>query len=96
MEEPIKWLVKNAGADELAVLKKILASKEIDFGYDVLTGKFGSMTKLGIIDPVKVTRLALQNAASVASMVITTEGIITDCPEPKKDMPQMPQGGMDY
>ena len=96
MEEPIKWLVKNAGADELAVLKKILASKEIDFGYDVLTGKFGSMTKLGIIDPVKVTRSALQNAASVAGMVITTEGLVTDCVEPKKDMPQMPQGGMGY
>ncbi len=96
LEEPIKWLVKNAGADELLVLKKILASKEIDFGYDVLTGKFGSMAKMGIIDPVKVTRLALQNAASVASMVITTEGLVTDLPEPKKDMPQMPQGGMDY
>jgi chaperonin GroEL len=96
LEEPIKWLVKNAGDDELLVLKKILASKEIDFGYDVLTGKFGSMTKLGIIDPVKVTRSALQNAASVAAMVITTEGLITDLPEPKKDMPQMPQGGMDY
>ena len=96
LEEPIKWLVKNAGDDEPAVLKKILASKEIDFGYDVLTGKFGSMTKLGIIDPVKVTRSALQNAASVAAMVITTEGLITDIIEPKKDMPQMPQGGMDY
>lgn len=96
LEEPVKWLVKNAGADELAVLKKILASKEIDFGYDVLTGKFGSMTKLGIIDPVKVTRSALQNAASVAAMVITTEGLITDVVEPKKDMPQMPPGGMDY
>ncbi len=96
LEEPIKWLVKNAGADELLVLKKILASKEIDFGYDVLTGKFGSMTKLGIIDPVKVTRSALQNAASVAGMVITTEGLICDKPEPRKDMPQMPQGGMDY
>ena len=95
LEEPIKWLVKNAGDDELLVLKKILASKEIDFGYDVLTGKFGSMTKLGIIDPVKVTRLALQNAASVAGMVITTEGLVTDI-EIKKDMPQMPQGGMDY
>lgn len=95
LEEPIKWLVKNAGDDELLVLKKILASKEIDFGYDVLTGKFGSMTKLGIIDPVKVTRSALQNAASVAGMVITTEGLVTDI-EIKKDMPQMPQGGMDY
>ena len=96
LEEPIKWLVKNAGADELAVLKKVLASKEVDFGYDVLTGKFGSMAKMGIIDPVKVTRSALQNAASVAGMVITTEGLICDIIEPKKDMPQMPQGGMDY
>ncbi|MCX6705883.1 MAG: chaperonin GroEL [Candidatus Woesebacteria bacterium] len=96
LEEPIKWLVKNAGDDELLVLKKILASKEIDFGYDVLTGKFGSMTKLGIIDPVKVTRSALQNAASVAGMVITTEGLVCELPEEKKNMPQMPQGGMDY
>ena len=54
------------------------------------------MTKLGIIDPVKVTRSALQNAASVAAMVLTTEGLVTDLPEPKKDMPQMPPGGMDY
>ena len=95
LEEPIKWLVKNAGADELAVLKKILASKVIDFGYDVLAGKFGSMAKMGIIDPVKVTRLALQNAASVASMVITTEGIITSLPE-KEEKSTMPSGMGDY
>lgn len=96
LEEPIKWLVKNAGDDELLVLKKILAAKDADFGYDVLAGKFGSMTKLGIVDPVKVTRSALQNASSVAVMVLTTEGLITDLPEEKKEMPQMPQGGMDY
>lgn len=97
LEEPIKWLVKNAGDDELLVLKKILAAKDADFGYDVLAGKFGSMTKLGIVDPVKVTRSALQNASSVAVMVLTTEGLITDLPpDPKKDAPQMPQGGMDY
>jgi len=95
LEEPIKWLVKNAGDDELVVLKKILASKEIDFGYDVLTGKFGSMTKLGIIDPVKVTRSALQNAASVAGMVITTEGLITSLPE-KEEKAAMPSGMGDY
>jgi chaperonin GroEL len=94
LEEPIKWLVKNAGDDELKVLKKILASKDNDFGYNALTGEFGFMTKMGIIDPVKVTRSALQNAASVAMMVLTTEGLVTDLPEPKKDMPAMPQGGM--
>lgn len=94
LEEPIKWLVKNAGDDELKVLKKIETSKDKDFGYNALTGQFGSMTKMGIIDPVKVTRSALQNAASVAMMVLTTEGLVTDIPEEKKDMPAMPQGGM--
>lgn len=97
--QPIKWLAKNAGDDEALVLKKVMASKDNDFGYNALTGEFGSMTKMGIIDPVKVTRSALQNAASVAMMVLTTEGLVTEIPEPKKDMPQMPgggMGGMDY
>lgn len=92
--EPIKWLAKNAGDDELLVLKKVLAKKDNDFGYNALTSEFGSMTKMGIIDPVKVTRSALQNAASVAMMVLTTEGLVTDIPEPKPPMPQMPPGGM--
>ncbi len=92
--EPIQWLAKNAGDDEKLVLKKVLASKDNDFGYNALTSEFGSMTKMGIIDPVKVTRSALQNAASVAEMVLTTEGLITDIPEPKPAMPSMPQGGM--
>lgn len=94
LEEPIKWLAKNAGDDDLKVLKKVEASKDKDFGYNALTGEFGSMTKMGIIDPVKVTRSALQNAASVAMMVLTTEGLVTDIPEEKKDIPAMPQGGM--
>ena len=94
LEEPIRWLAKNAGDDDLLVLKKVLASKDIDFGYNALTSGFGSMTKMGIIDPVKVTRSALQNAASVAMMVLTTEGMICDIPTKEKDMPAMPAGGM--
>lgn len=94
LEEPIKWLAKNAGDDEALVLKKVLAKKDNDFGYNALTGEFGSMTKMGIIDPVKVTRSALQNAASVAMMVLTTEGLVTDIPEPKPLTPPMPPGGM--
>ncbi len=94
LEEPIKWLTKNAGEDGDAVLKKVLASGDVDFGFNALTGEFGSMTKMGVIDPVKVTRSALQNAASVAMMVLTTEGLVTDLPEPKKDSPAMPPGGM--
>lgn len=93
LEEPIKWLAKNAGDNENEVLKKVLASKDNDFGYNALTGEFGSMTKMGIIDPVKVTRSALQNAASVAMMVLTTEGLITSIPEPVAPAPQMPMGG---
>jgi chaperonin GroEL len=99
LEEPIKWLSKNAGEDGEAVLKKVLASKDVDFGYNALTGEFGSMTKFGVLDPVKVTRSALQNAASVAMMVLTTEGLVTDIPEPKTAAPPMPgggMGGMDY
>lgn len=94
LEEPIKWLAKNAGDDEKVVLEKVLASKDFDFGYNALTGEFGSMTKMGIIDPVKVTRSALQNASSVAMMVLTTEGLVTDIPEPKPPTPPMPPGGM--
>lgn len=98
LEEPIKWLSKNAGEDGEAVLKKVLVSKNVDFGYNALTGEYGSMTKFGVLDPVKVTRSALQNAASVAMMVLTTEGLVTDIPEPKKEpaMPQGGMGGMDY
>jgi chaperonin GroEL len=98
LEQPVRWLAKNAGEDDGYILKEIEKNKDMDFGYNALTGELGSMTKFGILDPVKVTRSALQNAASIAMMVLTTEGLITDLPEEKKDMPQMPggMGGMDY
>ena len=95
LEEPIKWLAKNAGDDEKLVLSKVEASKDNDFGYNALTSEYGSMSKMGIVDPVKVTRCALQDAAYVAKTVLTTEGLVTDIPEPKQ-APMMPQGGMDY
>ncbi|MEK7168935.1 MAG: chaperonin GroEL [Patescibacteria group bacterium] len=98
LEEPVRWLAKNAGDDDQEVFNKINASKDLDFGYNALTGEFGSMSKMGIVDPVKVTRSALQNAASVAKTVLTTEGLVTDIPEPKvaPAMPQGGMGGMDY
>ena len=99
LEQPLRWLAKNSGEDDGYVLRKVEESKDSDYGYNAQTGTFGSMTKFGILDPLKVTRAALQNAASVAMMVLTTEGLITDIPEEKKDMPQMPGGmggGMDY
>ena len=93
LAEPIKWLVQNTGEDGTEVVKQILVKKDSDYGFNALTGEFGSMTKMGVIDPVKVTRSALQNAASVAMMVLTTEGLVTDIPEEKKE-PMMPPGGM--
>ena len=94
LEMPTRWLAKNAGEDDGYVLRKIEEAKDDDYGFNALTGEFGSMTKFGILDPVKVTRSALQNAASVAMMVLTTEGLITDLPEKKETTPQMPPGGM--
>lgn len=93
LEQPIRWLAKNAGEDDGYILRKIEESKKSDFGFNALTGKFGSMSKSGILDPLKVTRMAIQNAASVAMMVLTTEGLVTDIPEKKEDLPQ-PPGGM--
>jgi chaperonin GroEL len=94
LEYPLRWLAKNAGEDDGYVLRKVEDSKINDFGYDASRGKFGSMSKFGILDPLKVTRLALQNAASVASMVLTTEGLVTDLPEKEDKTPAMPPGGM--
>ena len=96
--EPLKWLAINAGeGDGSMVLKTVELAKDVDFGFNALTGEYGSMGKFGILDPLKVTRLALQNAASVAMMVLTTEGLVTDLPEKEDKSPTMPPGGgMDY
>ena len=94
LEMPVRYLAKNAGVDDGYVLRKIEDSKDLDFGYNALTDKFGSMYKMGILDPVKVTRSALTNAASVAMMVLTTEGLITDLETEEDKTPQMPSGGM--
>ena len=98
LSEPTRWIVKNAGEEPGIVLEKIESNKADDYGFNVMTMEYGSMLTAGIIDPAKVTRSAVQNAASVAMMVLTTEALITDIPEEKKDMPQMPagMGGMDY
>ena len=99
LEQPVRWLAKNAGEDDGYVLKKIEEQKDSDYGYNALTNKFELMTKNGILDPLKVTRSALQNAASVAMMVLTTEGLITDIPEEKPPAggPQQPPNmGMGY
>ena len=98
LEQPVRYLARNAGEDDGYVLRKVIDHADSDYGYNALTGEFGSMLKFGILDPLKVTRAALQNAASVAMMVLTTEALVTDIPEEKKDTP-VPGGmggGMDY
>ena len=92
LEQPIRKIVENAGADAGWIVREV-EKKQGDFGYDAEKMEFGNLTRKGIIDPAKVTRSALQNAASVAVMVLTTEALITDEPEEEK-IPQMPAGGM--
>ena len=84
LAEPLRWIAKNAGADEGWVMRKVDESKEVDYGFNAMTMDFGSMLAAGILDPAKVTRSAVQNAASIGMMVLTTEALITDIPE-KKD-----------
>lgn len=96
LSEPLKMIAKNAGENETLVLKKVEEGKEEDFGFDVMTGEYKSMIKAGIVDPAKVARSAVQNAASVGMMVLTTEALITDIPEKKETQAGMPPGGMDY
>lgn len=94
LEQPLRWLAKNAGEDEGYILNKVLENKDADFGYNILTSEFGSMMKFGVLDPLKVTRSGIQNAASVAMMVLTTECLVTDIPEEKAPAASAPAGGM--
>ncbi|MFH1553734.1 MAG: chaperonin GroEL [Pseudomonadota bacterium] len=97
IQTPARQIVQNAGDDGSVVVGKILENPDYSFGYNAQTGEYVDMVKAGIIDPTKVVRTALQDAASVASLLITTEALIAEVP--KKGgaaMPQMPGGGMDY
>ena len=100
LEAPIRKLASNAGQDGSVIIdgvrREAKANKNKNIGFNVLTGEFTDMIKAGVIDPVKVVRGALENAASIASMILTTEVLITDLPEKDKPAPAMPPGGMDY
>lgn len=91
---PLRMIARNAGADDGWVLKEVEEAKDSDYGFDALIMEFGSMLDKGIVDPAKVTRSALQNAASVATMVLTTEALVTDLPSKEDKTPSMPGGGM--
>jgi chaperonin GroEL len=95
LAEPMKGIVRNAGVDEGWVINTVEThtGKEASYGYNVMMNTFGDMVLAGVIDPAKVTRSAVENAASVGMMVLTTEALVTDIPE-KEKAPAMPAGGM--
>jgi len=95
LEEPLRWIASNAGADGAVVLDKCKNSKGA-YGFNAAAEEYEDLVKSGIVDPTKVVRTALQNAASVAGLLITTEAMIADKPEKKKDVPAMPHDHEDY
>jgi chaperonin GroEL len=91
LEEPMRWIAENAGQEGSVVVDKVKRSKK-GVGYDALKGDYGDMVAKGIIDPLKVTRTGLENASSIANMILTTESLVTDIPEKERaPMPPMPE-----
>jgi chaperonin GroEL len=93
LEEPIRQIVENSGWEGSIVVQKVKESKDSSFGFDADSEQYGDLIKAGVIDPTKVTRVALQNAASVAALLLMTEATIVEKPE-KEKAPPMPPGGM--
>ncbi len=91
IEEPVRQIAKNAGFDGSVIVNNILSAKKANYGYDALKDDYCDVVKKGIIDPTKVTRSAIQNAASIASTLLTTESAVCDIPTPPA--PMAPQGG---
>ncbi|MGH7039194.1 MAG: TCP-1/cpn60 chaperonin family protein, partial [Stellaceae bacterium] len=97
LQMPARQIAENSGTDGSIVVGKLLDSSDANFGYDAQKGEFTDMSRAGIIDPTQVVRHALQDAASVAGLLITTEAMVAEKPEPKPAMPAMPPGGgMDF
>ncbi len=95
LESPLRQIAVNAGFEGATIVEKVRSSKEKHYGFDALNEKYTDMIEVGIIDPTKVVRIALQNASSVAGLLLTTEGLVSEVPEEDKpSAPPMPQGGM--
>jgi chaperonin GroEL len=93
LEEPLRQIVQNAGFEGAVIVEKVKADKNVNFGFNAESEEYGDMLKMGVVDPTKVTRSALQNAASIAGLLLTTEAIVSELPETEKETPQMPGGG---
>ena len=96
VEEPLRQIARNAGQEGSIIVEKVKEQKEKDFGFNALTEKYEDLVKGGVLDPTKVVRTALQNASSIAGLLLTTEGLVSEIPEDKSDMPPMPPGGGMY
>ena len=94
LEEPVRQIAQNAGHEGAIVVGKIRESKQTNFGFNAETEQFEDLVESGVIDPTMVTRTALQNAASISSLLLTTEALVTEVPEDKKDLPPAPHGDM--
>ena len=93
---PARQIVINAGEDGSVVVSKILEKDDYSFGFDAQNGDYVNLMANGIIDPTKVVRIALQDAASIAGLLITTEAMVAELPKKQTPAPAMPPGGMDY
>jgi chaperonin GroEL len=93
---PIRIIAANSGFEGAVILEKVSESKLKNYGFDAAKGSYGDMLKFGIVDPAKVTRAAVENAVSVAGMILTTEALISEKPEREPAMPMPPGGGMDF
>jgi chaperonin GroEL len=94
LQAPARQIAANAGAEASIVAGKILENKGATYGYNAQSGEYGDMIAMGIVDPVKVVRTALQDAASVAGLLVTTEAMIAEAPKKDSPAPAMPGGGM--
>jgi chaperonin GroEL len=95
VEEPLRWITQNAGQEGSIVVQRVKESKDAEFGYNAATETFENLVQAGVIDPTKVVRTALQNASSIASLLLTTEALVSEIPEEKKEAPAGgPGGGM--
>jgi chaperonin GroEL len=93
LEEPMRQIVANAGQEGAVIVDKVRSNKSPNYGYNAETEEYGDMIQMGVVDPTKVTRSALQNAASIAGLLLTTEALVSEIPEAEKEAPQMPGGG---
>jgi chaperonin GroEL len=93
IEEPLRWIAANAGKEGSIILAKV-KEKEGSYGYNAQDDEFEDLIAAGVIDPTKVVRSALQNASSIASLLLTTEALVAEIPEEKKEAPMPPGGGM--